>query len=62
VAYILSGAVAGVLPRTQVRRSGERLQLVLPPDLADLGGPRLDSRLKQLAALRGLVPEIAVER
>jgi hypothetical protein len=34
---------------------------VLPPDLADLGGPRLESRMKQLAALRGLAPAIVVE-
>lgn len=54
VAYLVSGAVAGVLPRTRIRRSGDHLQLVLPPDLADLRGARLDSRMRQFAALGGL--------
>lgn len=58
VAYLVSGAVEGVLPRTAVRRSGDALELVLPPELSDLAGPRLDSRMKQLAALRGLSPAI----
>jgi exopolyphosphatase/guanosine-5'-triphosphate,3'-diphosphate pyrophosphatase len=54
VAYLISGAVEGVLLRTELRRSGKKLELVLPPDLADLAGPRLETRLKQLAALSGL--------
>ena len=61
VAYVLSGAVEGVLPRTGVRRTGDRLELTLPRPLADLAGPRLESRMKQLAALRGLAPAIVVE-
>jgi exopolyphosphatase/guanosine-5'-triphosphate,3'-diphosphate pyrophosphatase len=54
VAYLISGAVEGVLPRTEIRRTGKSLELVLPPELADLAGPRLETRLKQLAALAGL--------
>jgi exopolyphosphatase/guanosine-5'-triphosphate,3'-diphosphate pyrophosphatase len=62
VAYLVSGAVEGVLPRTALRRTDDKLQLVLPPDLADLAGQRLMSRMKQFAALGGLAAEIAVER
>ena len=58
VAYLVSGAVEGILPRTEIRRADERLQLVLPPDLADLAGQRLMSRLRQFAALGGFAPEI----
>jgi exopolyphosphatase/guanosine-5'-triphosphate,3'-diphosphate pyrophosphatase len=36
VAYLVSGAVEGVLPRCPLRRSGKVLELVLPPALADL--------------------------
>jgi exopolyphosphatase/guanosine-5'-triphosphate,3'-diphosphate pyrophosphatase len=61
VAYLISGAVAGVLPRTTVRRSGDKLQLVLPPGLADLSGLRPESRMRQFAALAGLSSEIVVE-
>jgi exopolyphosphatase/guanosine-5'-triphosphate,3'-diphosphate pyrophosphatase len=61
VAYLVSGAVEGVLPRCPVRRSGKVLELVLPPVLADLAGPRLESRMKQLAALGGLTSAVVVE-
>jgi hypothetical protein len=33
---------------------------VLPPDLADLRGPRLDSRVRQFSALGGLSPAIVI--
>jgi exopolyphosphatase/guanosine-5'-triphosphate,3'-diphosphate pyrophosphatase len=61
VAFLISGATAGVLPRTTVRRSGGTLELVLPRDLEDLRGPRPDARLKQLAALGGLAAAVTVE-
>jgi exopolyphosphatase/guanosine-5'-triphosphate,3'-diphosphate pyrophosphatase len=61
VAYLISGAVAGVLPRTAIRRSGKTVELVLPRDLADLRGPRPESRLRQFAALGGLSSSIVVE-
>jgi exopolyphosphatase/guanosine-5'-triphosphate,3'-diphosphate pyrophosphatase len=61
VAYLVSGSVAGVLPRTALHRSNGALQLILPRELADLRGPRLDSRLRQLAALKGLSPAIVIE-
>ena len=61
VAYLVSGAVDGVLPRTSIRRSDGRLELVLPRDLADLSGPRLDSRMRQFAALGGFSSATVVE-
>ena len=60
LAYLVSGAVEGVLPRTGIRRADNRLELVLPPDLADLRGTRLDSRLRQFAALGGLSHAVEV--
>jgi exopolyphosphatase/guanosine-5'-triphosphate,3'-diphosphate pyrophosphatase len=61
VAYLVSGAVEGVLPRTAIRRDSERLVLVLPRELADLAGVRLDSRMRQFAALAGRAGIVAVE-
>jgi exopolyphosphatase/guanosine-5'-triphosphate,3'-diphosphate pyrophosphatase len=61
MAYLVSGAVEGVLPRTRLRRVDDRLELVLPPDLADLRGARLTSRLRQFAALGGLEYSVVVE-
>jgi exopolyphosphatase / guanosine-5'-triphosphate,3'-diphosphate pyrophosphatase len=61
VAYLISGAVGGVLPRTTLRRAGKVVELVLPPDLADLRGPRPETRLRQFAALGGLSAAMVVE-
>jgi exopolyphosphatase/guanosine-5'-triphosphate,3'-diphosphate pyrophosphatase len=61
VAYLASGAVEGVLPRTTIRRVDDRLELLLPPELADLRGARLTSRLRQFAALGGLAYSVEVE-
>ena len=61
VAYLVSGAVGGVLPRCPLRRNGNILELVLPRHLADLAGPRLESRIRQLAALAGLSSAIVTE-
>ena len=61
VAYLLSGAGAGVLPRTALRRSGNIIELVLPADLADLRGPRPETRLRQFAALGGLSSATVIE-
>jgi exopolyphosphatase / guanosine-5'-triphosphate,3'-diphosphate pyrophosphatase len=60
VAYLVSAAVAGVLPRTRLRRYGDRIELVLPRDLRDLAGTRLESRIKQLAALDRCAPGIVI--
>lgn len=61
VAYLVSASMPGVMPRTSLRRADSELQLVLPPDLGDLAGGRLETRLKQLAALAGLESRIVVE-
>jgi exopolyphosphatase/guanosine-5'-triphosphate,3'-diphosphate pyrophosphatase len=61
IAYLVSGAVAGVLPRTKVRRKGDRVELVLPADLADLTGPRLETRMRQFAVLGGFSSAVTIE-
>jgi exopolyphosphatase/guanosine-5'-triphosphate,3'-diphosphate pyrophosphatase len=61
VAYLVSASVAGVLTRTRLRRYGDRIELLLPQDLADLAGARLESRIKQLAALDRCAPAIVID-
>jgi exopolyphosphatase/guanosine-5'-triphosphate,3'-diphosphate pyrophosphatase len=61
VGYLVSASMPGIIPRTRIRRAGGDLHLVLPADLAALGGPRLEARLKQLAAIGGFGSAIAVE-
>ena len=61
VAYLVSGAMPGVLGRTRIEPRGRALSLVLPPDLAPLGGTRVERRLAQLAKLAGMEPAIVVE-
>ena len=60
VAYRLSAAMGGVLPRTALLCSKARMTLTLPPDLADLAGERCLSRLKQLAKLVGREAEVRI--
>src|SRR5207253_10879567 len=61
VAYLISGATPEVVGRTRVEARGRALTLVLPPDLAPLGGARVERRLAALAKLAGMDPAIAVE-
>ena len=58
VAYLISAAMPGVVSRTRVEARGKALTLVLPADLAPLGGSRVDRRLGQLAKLAGMEPAI----
>lgn len=60
VAYLVSGAVAGVLPKTRLRRDGDTIALILPAELADLRGARLENRLRHFAALGGMSYEVVV--
>jgi exopolyphosphatase/guanosine-5'-triphosphate,3'-diphosphate pyrophosphatase len=53
VAYLVSAAMADVLPRTPMVCVKNRLMLSLPSDLADLASDRLTNRLKQLGRLLG---------
>lgn len=62
VAYLVSGAVEGILPRTKIRRTPSAIELVLAPELADLRGARLDSRVRQFAALAGLPGATVVDK
>ena len=60
VAYIVTAAMPGILPRTPMLCTKTQVVLTLPPDLADLVSDRLASRLKQLARLIGREPVLAV--
>ena len=53
VAYILSAAMPGVLPQTPIAVEGKKLVLHIPEDMRDLGGDRVQNRLKTLARLLG---------
>ncbi|HEV7276388.1 MAG TPA: Ppx/GppA phosphatase family protein [Devosiaceae bacterium] len=54
VAYPMSAAMPGVLPRTGFTMEAEKLILQLPEDLAFLDGEHLRSRLDQLAGVAGI--------
>ena len=55
VAYLVSGAVAGVLPRTKLRRAGDRHRAGAAGRTSPIfAAARLDSRMRQFAALGGL--------
>jgi exopolyphosphatase/guanosine-5'-triphosphate,3'-diphosphate pyrophosphatase len=54
VAYPMSAAMPGVLPRAHFSLDGSRLRLHLPDDLAFLSGEHLAGRLDQLAGVAGI--------
>lgn len=54
VAYPMSAAMPGVLPRAKFALSGNTLQLKLPQDLAFLAGEHLEARLDQFATVAGI--------
>jgi exopolyphosphatase/guanosine-5'-triphosphate,3'-diphosphate pyrophosphatase len=62
VAYLISGAMPGVVPRTRVERKGKSLNLILPKDLEDVGGDRVEKQLGQLAKLAGLDASVVIEK
>jgi exopolyphosphatase/guanosine-5'-triphosphate,3'-diphosphate pyrophosphatase len=62
VAYLVSGAMPGVIGRTRMAVKGRELALLLPPSLEALAGERLLRRLGQLAKLAGKEPAIVIER
>jgi exopolyphosphatase/guanosine-5'-triphosphate,3'-diphosphate pyrophosphatase len=59
-AYVISGAMSGVLPSTPLTCVETTLILTLPRGLADLASERLQNRLKQLARLIGREPAITI--
>ena len=61
VAYLVSAAMPGVLPRTPMRVERGRLVLRLPGPLAHLAGDRLFARVRQLARLIGREPVMLAE-
>jgi exopolyphosphatase/guanosine-5'-triphosphate,3'-diphosphate pyrophosphatase len=61
VAHLISGAMPDVVGRSRIEKRGKSLTLVLPADLAPLGGARVLRRLGALAKIAGLEPAIAVE-
>ncbi len=61
VAHLLSAATPGIVNRTRMEIRGKTLALVLPQDLATLGGARVLRRLAQVAKFAGLEPAIVVE-
>ncbi|HXW19612.1 MAG TPA: exopolyphosphatase, partial [Roseiarcus sp.] len=58
VAYIVSAAMPGVLPRAPMTCQRGKVVLTLPPDLAALNSERLQNRLRQFSKLIGADPEI----
>jgi exopolyphosphatase/guanosine-5'-triphosphate,3'-diphosphate pyrophosphatase len=54
VAYPMSAAMPGVLPRARFTLDGGTLVLHLPADLAFLSGEHLEGRLDQLAGVAGI--------
>ena len=61
IAFLISGAMPDVVGRARVEARGKALTLVLPPDLAPLGGARVLRRLGQLAKTAGMDAAIVVE-
>ena len=60
VAYLLSAAMPGVLPRCPMVCAKSRLVLSMPEDVAPLMNERLQGRLKQMGKLIGREPAIKV--
>jgi exopolyphosphatase/guanosine-5'-triphosphate,3'-diphosphate pyrophosphatase len=60
LAYIITAAMPGMLPRTPLLVQKDKLVLTLPDELADLANERVQGRLKALAKLIGREPSIKV--
>jgi exopolyphosphatase / guanosine-5'-triphosphate,3'-diphosphate pyrophosphatase len=60
VAYLVSAAMPGVLPRAPLKTVKGRLVLHLRGELSALAGERVFNRLRQLARLIGREPDIAI--
>jgi len=60
VAYILSAAMPGVLPKAPMRVRKKELVLELPADLAALASDRIANRMKALGKLIGREPKVVV--
>lgn len=60
VAYPVSVAMDGVLPRAPLRMKGGEIVLTLPPDMAAMASERLLHRLRQLGRVTDLDVRIAI--
>jgi exopolyphosphatase/guanosine-5'-triphosphate,3'-diphosphate pyrophosphatase len=61
LAYILSAAMPGMLPRIGLKPVGTKeLVLTLPKKLADLMGERVEKRLASLAFEMGRTPRVEI--
>ena len=60
LAYVLSGAMPGILPRVRFDIRGERIVMVLPGELSFLDSVRLQSRLNQLARHLGREGQVRI--
>ena len=60
VGHLISAATPDVITRTRLKLSKEQLTLILPADLSDLAGERLENRLRALARLMSRKGEISV--
>ncbi|MGI9484003.1 MAG: exopolyphosphatase, partial [Hyphomicrobiales bacterium] len=59
LAYVLSGAMPGMLPKIKIKlKKKKHLELELPPKLANLRGERVEKRLLDLAILMGFRAKI----
>ncbi|MFT0892613.1 exopolyphosphatase [Pseudochelatococcus sp. G4_1912] len=61
IAYLISAAMPGILPRAPLVGSGSRLVLTLSPELEALSNDRLTTRVKQLARVLGREPVIVTK-
>lgn len=60
VAYLLSGAMEGALPKIRIARNEDTIELRVPKALAKLAGGRVENRLKQFAAIGGFQSTVVV--
>lgn len=58
LAYVLTGAMTGVLPRVRLYVEGKTLILHIPRKLTNLYGESVEKRLNQLAGVMGLETEL----
>lgn len=61
LAYLLSGAMPGLLPKVRLEFPSKKgLSLIVPRSLADIAGERVEKRLSELAMLAGKQPELVI--
>ncbi len=60
LAYILSAAMPGMLPKIGLKIAGKTLVLRLPKKLKDLMGERVEKRLVEMASELGLSPKVVI--